>query len=207
MNQYAHALLKLGAVKLSPQNPFLYASGLKGPMYCDNRALLSHPVSRNLIIDGLIHLQNGLDYNQLAGLATAGIPHAAMMADRLKKPMCYVRSKPKEHGRGNQVEGDVSPGETVLMIEDLVNQGSSLRDAVNGVRKADLKVVDCLCIVNYQMPKAKSTCEELEIKLHSLVTFEDLIQAALELNVVTNADILTLKNWHNDPEAWSKQWS
>lgn len=207
MNKYAEALLQLGAVKLSPQNPFLYASGLRGPMYCDNRALLSHPKERNLIIDGLIEQQNSLSYQQLAGLATAGIPHAAMMADRLSKPMCYVRSKAKEHGRGNQVEGDITQGEKVLMVEDLVNQGSSLKDAVAGVRKADLLVDDCLCIVDYQMPKAKLVCQELGIKLHALVTFEELIHSALAMKVITDADILTLKNWHNDPENWSKQWS
>lgn len=207
MNKYAEALLQLGAVKLAPNNPFLYASGLRGPMYCDNRALLSHPDARNLIIEGLIELQSDIDYQQLAGLATAGIPHAAMMADRLNRPMCYVRSKPKDHGKGNQVEGDVLPGEKVLMVEDLVNQGSSLKDAVGGVRKAGLVVTDCLCIVNYQMPKAQTVCEELGIQLHSLVNFDQLIETAFALKVISDTDILALKNWHNDPEAWSKQWS
>ncbi len=207
-NPFAKILIDVGAVKLSAHQPFKYASGLVGPIYCDNRMLLSHPKERKEIIFGLSELARRLpSFDQLAGLATAGIPHAAFMADILDAPMCYIRSKPKEHGRGNQVEGDLKTGQKLLLIEDLVNQGSSLKEAVDGARRQGLIVTDCLSIVTYQTKKSYEVCHDLEIKLHSLVTFDDLINTAFLAKQITDADILMLKEWHDDPKVWSVKWS
>lgn len=203
MNEYAKILFDINAVKISVDKPFTYASGLKGPLYCDNRTLLTHVFEHKKIIAGLVELAKNENYDCLAGLATAGIPHAAMMAFVLSKPLCYIRSKPKEHGRGNQVEGNPNPNARLLLIEDLINQASSLNDAVNGARKAGFVVQSCLSIVDYQSQAAQNVLQYLGIKLTSLVTFSDLIETAHELNRITSADILALKNWHQNPKAWS----
>lgn len=204
MNPYARILFEINAVVLSPGAPFTYASGLKGPIYCDNRTLLTHVLEREKIIAGLVAEANIINFDCLAGLATAGIPHASMMAVSMKKPMCYVRSKPKEHGKGNQVEGSPAPQSKLLLIEDLVNQGSSLKDAVLGVRRSGFAVDRCLAIVNYETTKAKEVLQELNVNLSALVTFTDLINCAQELGRISSADILTLKEWQLDPVKWSE---
>lgn len=205
MNSFAQILFEIDAVKLSPTEPFTYASGLKGPIYCDNRTLLSKISERKKIIEGLVILSKQKNYDCLAGLATAGIPHASMMALLLEKPLCYIRSKPKDHGKGNQVEGSPAPGSRLLLIEDLVNQASSLSDAVNGARKAGFIVEDCLSIVDYETVTSRQVLQELGVKLTALVTFSDLIATAHEMKTISSADILALKEWHRDPKAWSNQ--
>lgn len=203
--EIAKKLLTLGAVKFSPSNPFTYASGLKGPIYCDNRIILSHVEFREQIIAGFLNLieKNNLHYDHLGGIATAGIPYAAFIADRLKQPMVYVRPKVKEHGRKNQVEGDYKPGQMVLLFEDLVNQGSSLVDSMQGLKDAQLKCNSCLCVVDYQMQSAQIKINELEMKLFSLTDFASLITQAFELNLINLDGMNLLKEWHTDPKAWS----
>jgi len=200
----AKLLLDVGCVKISPSNPFTYASGLKGPIYCDNRKILSHPESRSQIVNNLKELVTSLDLNfdHLAGLATAGIPHAAFLAHELNKSMVYVRSKPKGHGKGNQVEGDYKPGQKVLLVEDLVNQASSLVDAVNGVKKEGLEVVGCVCIVDYQMETAKKRLEEMGINLFSLTNFESLVNVLNQNGQLTEQENELLVSWHKDPKNW-----
>ncbi|MFZ8932978.1 MAG: orotate phosphoribosyltransferase [Bacteriovoracaceae bacterium] len=200
----AKLLLDVGCVKISPSNPFTYASGLKGPIYCDNRKILSHPESRSQIVNNLKELVTSLDLNfdHLAGLATAGIPHAAFLAHELNKSMVYVRSKPKGHGKGNQVEGDYGPGQKVLLVEDLVNQASSLVDAVNGVKKEGLEVVGCVCIVDYQMETAKKRLEEMGINLFSLTNFESLVNVLNQNGQLTEQENELLVSWHKDPKNW-----
>lgn len=203
----ARGLLSIGAVKLSPHKPFVYASGLKGPIYCDNRLILSHVDFREKVIEHFLSIikQNSLHSELLGGIATAGIPHAAFVADRLKKPMVYVRPKPKGHGKKNQVEGDYQPGQSVLLFEDLVNQGSSLEDAMTGLKDAGLKAFHCLCVVDYQMAEARKRLQELSLTLWPLTDFSSMIECAHELKKIDEEGVKLLMDWHNDPKQWSEQ--
>ncbi len=203
----AKLLLEMGCVKISPSNPFTYASGLQGPIYCDNRKILSHPKHRAQIVSYLKELVSSLnlEYDHLAGLATAGIPHAAFLAHEMDKSMVYVRSKPKTHGKGNQVEGDYKSGQKVLLVEDLVNQASSLVDAVEGVKKEGLEIVGCICIVDYQMNKAKERVNDLGIKLFSLTNFESLVNVLNQNGQLTDQENESLKKWHQDPKNWKSE--
>lgn len=202
----AKALINKGCVKFSPSNPYTYASGLKGPIYCDNRLILSHVDFRNQVIAEFIRVikESKFSFDLIGGIATAGIPHAAMIADRLNMPMVYVRPKPKEHGKKNQVEGDYQAKQSVILVEDLVNQGASLKDAILGVKAADLRCSDCLCIVDYQMPEAKKRLDELALTLYSLTDFEHLVMAAMELRFIDAEGRKLLMDWHVDPKEWSK---
>lgn len=201
----AKNLINLGAVKFAPHTPFSYASGLKGPIYCDNRIILSHVEFRDQVIKSYIELikQNNLNFDLLCGIATAGIPHAAFVADRLNWPMIYVRPKAKDHGRKNQVEGDYRSGQKVLLFEDLINQGASLEEAMAGLLASGLKCDACLCVVDYEMQVAHSRLKDLSIQLFSLTDFTSLIKAAFELNLINQEGLNLLKEWHADPKAWS----
>ena len=203
--QVAHLLLEKGCLALSPQEPFTYASGLKGPMYCDNRKILSYPDARRQIVEAFSKLvkKEGIDFDSYAGLATAGIPHAALLAHLDEKPMVYVRSKPKSHGKRQQVEGAFKEGETLLLVEDLINQGASLHEAMLGVDDAGLKVAACLAIVHYDTEKAKKVLEEWNLKLLCLTDISSIITAAEEKGLIDQEGALAMKKWHEDPVAWS----
>ncbi|MDD0851987.1 orotate phosphoribosyltransferase [Halobacteriovorax sp. GB3] len=203
-NLVAKTLLELKCVQFSPNEPFTYASGLKGPMYCDNRLLLSHPKERSLVIDLFIKVieENNLSYDQLAGLATAGIPHAAFIADRLKKPMLYIRSKAKGHGKGNQIEGRYKEGERLLLVEDLVNQGSSLEKAVLAAKESALELSGCLSIVDYQMEQAHARLKKFDLTLFSLTDFTSLADTALEMKLIDRTGREILEKWHAAPADW-----
>jgi orotate phosphoribosyltransferase len=206
-NDVARILFKLNCVQLKPSEPFTYASGLKGPIYCDNRQILSYVAEREVIINYFVELINSLnlDYDCLAGLATAGIPHAAWIADKLKKPMIYIRGKAKGHGKQNQVEGAYTKGQKVLFVEDLVNQGKSLGDAYDGAINAGLNPVGCVSIVDYEMQNAKDRLETLSLKLYSLANFSDLITYAQDSELITEKDHTLLVSWQNDPVRWSQE--
>jgi orotate phosphoribosyltransferase len=203
--EIAKKLINLGAVKFSPNNPFIYASGLKGPIYCDNRLILSHVEFRDQIIDSFIEVirENNLEFDHLGGIATAGIPYAAFIADRMKRSMVYVRPKAKEHGRKNQVEGKYKKNDKVLLFEDLVNQGASLEDSMAGLVGAELKSEACLCVVDYETKGAKERLSNLSIQLHALTDFTSLTTAAFELNLIDQEGLSLLRQWHTDPSAWS----
>ncbi len=205
----AKNLINLGAVKFSPQKPFTYASGLKGPIYCDNRLILSQVEFRDQIIESFIHVINDhkLIFDHLCGIATAGIPHAAFVADRMKRSMLYVRPKAKDHGRKNQVEGLFSKGEKVLLFEDLVNQGASLEESMMGLNGAELKCDACLCVVDYEMAGAKERLSNQSIQLFALTDFTSLTFAAFELNLIDQDGLNLLKEWHADPKTWSEKFS
>lgn len=205
--KFAKILLKIGAVEVRPQKPFSYASGLKGPIYCDNRKILAFPNERRIIRDGLKQLleTSGWHYDQLAGLATAGIPHVALLADFLEKPMVYIRSKAKGHGRGNQIEGMFRAGDKLVLVEDLINQGSSLDQALSGVKNAGLYAVGCLSIVTYQMPQAQAVSKKWSMPSLSLTDFDSLCVAAGELGILSDKEINLLQKWRDDPKAWSGQ--
>jgi orotate phosphoribosyltransferase len=194
----AKKLLEYGCVKFSSDKPFVYASGLTGPVYCDNRMILSHVSLRNLVIENFINLidHHHFSFELLGGIATAGIPYSAIIADRLAKPMIYIRPKAKGHGKKNQVEGDFNHGQSVLLFEDLVNQGSSIIDALFGLKAAGLIANTCLAIVDYQMPLAQKNLSEAQIQLISLTDFSALVESALELELIDQDKKNELYKWH-----------
>lgn len=203
--QTSEILLSIGAVEFRPEDPFTYASGLKGPIYCDNRKLLSYPKERSLIRDFFVETlkSTNLNYDHLAGLATAGIPHAAFIADAMESSMVYVRSKPKAHGRRNQVEGSFKEGQKLFLVEDLVNQGASLNEALLGVKDAGLQAVGCLSIVTYQMEAAQKVLNDWNLPLYSLTDFNSLSQTALDLGKINGRGKELLDQWQKNPKGWS----
>lgn len=196
----AKALLEVGAVDLKPNDPFTWASGIKSPIYCDNRITMSSPAIRKEIAKGLAEAINKSfpGTEAVAGTATAGIPHAAWVSDVLELPMMYVRSKAKEHGRGNQIEGKVVSGQKVVVIEDLISTGGSSLTAVEALQKAGLQVLGVVSIFTYGLPKAEQSFKEAGINFVSLTNFDALVNAAKEVKVVTEEDIPMLAKWHSD---------
>lgn len=207
MENIAKTLLEIGAVEVRPQDPFHYASGLKGPIYCDNRKLLSHTGARQKVRDAFVALikEEKIDFDQLAGLATAGIPHASFIADQLNCPMVYIRSKPKAHGKRNQIEGDAGPNQKLLLVEDLVNQGASLEEALLGVKDAGLRAIGCLAIVTYQSKAASEVLKKYEVPLYNLTDFDTLCSVAKEMGRIEEEDLALLREWREDPKAWSEK--
>ena len=197
-------LIGCGAIALSPLRPFTYASGLEGPIYCDNRKILSFPKDRNIVVEAFLALikNSGLEFDLLCGLATAGIPHASFLADRLERPMIYIRSSNKSHGKKNLIEGVFKNGDKTLLVEDLVNQGSSLEKAILAAREAGLEVTDCISIVSYSMEKAQRVLEQTGVKLHSLVDFFSLCDHAKSLGKIDEREYDLLKAWQSDPANW-----
>jgi orotate phosphoribosyltransferase len=201
--QIADNLLKINAIKLSPQNPFTWASGMRSPIYCDNRLSLSYPKVRNLICDAfaLMALSFG-SYDIIAGVATAGIPHGMLIANRLDKPFIYVRDKAKGHGRQNQIEGELPEGKKVLLIEDLISTGGSSLKAVEAVRQAGGDVVGVMAIFSYGFEKAKKAFEENNCTFKVLLEYETLINQASKSEYINEAEKSLLAAWNKDPEGW-----
>ena len=201
--QIADNLLKINAIKLSPQNPFTWASGMRSPIYCDNRLSLSYPKVRNLICDAfaLKALSFG-SYDIIAGVATAGIPHGMLIANRLDKPFIYVRDKAKGHGRQNQIEGELPEGKKVLLIEDLISTGGSSLKAVEAVRQAGGDVVGVMAIFSYGFEKAKKAFEENNCTFKVLLEYETLINQASKSEYINEAEKSLLAAWNKDPEGW-----
>jgi orotate phosphoribosyltransferase len=202
--EIAAHLLEIGAVFLQPNEPFTWSSGLKSPIYCDNRMTLSFPQVRKEIAKGLSELIK-IHYPEvevIAGTATAGIPHAAWVSDVLNSPMCYVRSKAKAHGKGNQIEGKVVKGQKVVVIEDLISTGGSAITAAEALREAGCEVLGIVAIFSYQLPAATASLEAANISAHTLTDYPTLINVALEKNVVSENDIESLKSWRENPVDW-----
>jgi len=199
-NKIAKALLDVGAVTLKPNDQFTWASGIKSPIYCDNRITMSSPTIRKEIAQGLAKAieENFPGTEAVAGTATAGIPHAAWVSDIMELPMMYVRSKAKEHGRGNQIEGKVVPGQKVVVIEDLISTGGSSLVAVEALHKAGLEVLGVVSIFTYGLRKAEQAFEEADISFVSLTNYDALTTAAKEAGMIMEEDIPMLSKWHND---------
>ncbi|MFJ7738495.1 orotate phosphoribosyltransferase [Lysinibacillus sp. NPDC097287] len=197
-NEIAHAMLKVGAVELNPTDLFTWASGIKSPIYCDTRLTISDPVIRKQLANGLASVikENFAATEVVAGTATAGIPHAAWVSDILDLPMVYVRSKAKEHGRGNQIEGKYAAGQKVIVVEDIVSTGGSSITAVEALRAAGCEVLGVVCVYTYNLPRAEQAFEEAGIKYVSLTNFDYLIEAANESGAIKEEDIPFLKDWH-----------
>ncbi|GIN83763.1 orotate phosphoribosyltransferase [Heyndrickxia sporothermodurans] len=205
-NKIAEQLLTIGAVHLKPNEPFTWTSGIHSPIYCDNRLTLSYPTIRKDIAKGLVGLINDhfSDAEIIAGTATAGIPHAAWVSDLMDLPMCYVRSKAKGHGKGNQIEGKVSKGKKVVVVEDLISTGGSVITAVEALRQAGCEVLGVVSIFTYELETGKEQMKSQNITSYSLVTYSSLIDIALNNEVIEEKDLVTLKEWRENPTEWNK---
>ncbi|MCW3464317.1 orotate phosphoribosyltransferase [Chitinophaga nivalis] len=204
--QVAERLLQVQAVKLSPAQPFTWASGWKSPIYCDNRKILSYPYVRDYVKSELCNVvfETFPDAAVIAGVATAGIPHGALVADQLKLPFIYVRSKPKEHGMGNQIEGVLQPGQQVVVVEDLISTGKSSLEAVQAIRAAGGEVIGMVSIFNYGFDVAVQAFAAAGVPYHSLSNYDALITLAAEKGIVSADDIATLQSWRSAPDQWGK---
>lgn len=202
----AAKLLQVEAVKLRPENPFTWASGWKSPIYCDNRRVLSFPFVRDFIKSEICDLAFSTfgDAKLLSGVATGGIAWGAMAADQLKLPFIYVRSQPKNHGMGNQIEGVFSKGDDCLVIEDLVSTGKSSLEVVEALRKAELNVIGMISLFQYGFDKAKDAFEAAGVKLYSLTDYTTLIAVAVEKGLIHEKELDLLENWRKHPETWSE---
>ena len=176
--QVAQHLLQIKAIKLSPQNPFVWASGRRSPIYCDNRISLSHPEVRTYLVSQLVEQSKGFgSIDGVAGVATAGIPHGALLADRLGLPFIYIRSKAKAHGRQNQIEGELQPGANYLVVEDLVSTGGSSLLAVEALREAGGTVAGVLALFTYGFPEAEQAFAKADCPLQTLSHYDALLAA------------------------------
>lgn len=202
----ARCLLQINAIKLSPQKPFTWASGLKSPIYCDNRLTLSFPAVRKFIIDCFrIKALQFPEADYIAGVATAGIPHATLLAERLALPLVYVRSKPKAHGRQNLIEGRLEEGAKVLVIEDLISTGGSSLAAVEAIRAAGAEVIATMAIFTYEFEQAEAAFQQAGCPLNTLSRYSALIEEARKENYIDAKALKSLKAWREDPRAWSDQ--
>lgn len=206
----ASSLLDIGAVSLQPDEPFTWSSGLVSPIYCDNRRTLGHPRVRRAIADGFAELvrSRGLMPVTIAGTATAGIPHAAWLAERLDAPMVYVRSQTKGHGQGQRIEGaDLGTQDDVIIVEDLVSTGGSALDAVSAVRETGATVRGVLAIFSYGLDRAATAFEDADVPLSVLTNFHVLLEVARAEGRLSDAGRVVLDAWRSDPEAWSREHS
>lgn len=204
--QIAKDLLDIQAVFLRPNEPFTWASGIKSPIYCDNRLTLSYPKVRKDIETGLASLVKEYypEAECLMGTATAGIAHAALAADILGLPMGYVRGGAKSHGRNNQIEGLVKPGMKVVVVEDLISTGGSSLECVDALRDAGCEVLGMIAIFTYQLKKATVNFENKNCAFHTLTNYDTLIDVAVENHYIKSEDLEKLKAWKVDPsdESW-----
>jgi len=203
----AHTLLKIGSVSLNPGKPFTYASGLKSPIYCDNRLLISHPNERKQVIDAFLEIIkiNDIHFDVVAGTATAGISWAAWIADRLNLPMVYIRSSAKGHGKSNQIEGEIRQGQKVIVIEDLISTGGSSVAAIQALQEKGLFVTACAAIFTYQMAASKISFSKINVPIFTLSNITDLIELASEQGMISNEQMEMILDWIQDPQNWGKK--
>lgn len=201
--EIAKILLNVGAVELSPEDPFTWASGIQSPIYCDNRLTMSDPVGRKKIAEGLAGLikEHYPETTLIAGTATAGIPHAAWIADILGLPMVYIRSKAKGHGRSRQIEGKATSADKAIIIEDLISTGGSSLNAVEALRSENVEVTGVVSIFTYELESADKAFEEAGLSYKSLTDFNALTEAAKESGAITDASISELLEWHGKLKA------
>lgn len=206
MKKIAKDLLKIKAVKLSPDKPFTWASGIKSPIYCDNRLTISYPEIRKQIAQGLAAQIKAEfpDVEVIGGVATAGIPHAAWVADELGLPLIYVRSKPKNHGRGKQIEGVLPVHAKTVLIDDLLSTGGSVLKAVKAAQNEGANVIGVGAIFSYQLPAVSENFEQAGLSFTTLTNYSELLEAATEENYIAEDQLETLKKWRQAPERWRK---
>ena len=206
MKAFANKLLEVKAIKLQPNNPFTWASGWKSPFYCDNRKTLSFPALRNYVKQELVHniLEHFPEAEAVAGVATGAIAQGALVADALHLPFIYVRSKPKDHGMENLIEGELQPGTKVVVVEDLISTGGSSLKAVEAIRKYGCEVVGMVASYTYGFQTAKDAFEQANVQLVTLTDYEHVVAQALETGYITEADVTLLHEWRKDPANWKK---
>lgn len=201
----ANMLLEIQAIKLNVHNPFTWASGWKSPIYCDNRMSLSYPKVRTFIKEQLAEniARTFPDTEAIAGVATAGVPQGALVADALGLPFLYVRSKPKDHGMENLIEGKITPGQKIVLIEDLISTGGSSLSAAAALRAADFKVLGMAAIFTYGFGVAEEKFHEAGVQLITLCNYTQLIEEALRLKYISSDQVARLQQWRENPAAWS----
>lgn len=202
----AKHLLDIHAVTLSPKEPYTWASGIKSPIYCDNRITMSHPAIRKDIAQAFVTLIQTKypDVDVIGGTATAGIPQACWVSDLLNLPMVYIRGKAKDHGKGNQIEGRLNAGQKIVIIEDLISTGGSVLDAVEACREQGAIVLGVVAIFSYLLPKATQAFKEKGVELSVLSNYDVLLQTAVDHQMIQADELATLMEWKKDPAAWWK---
>lgn len=201
---FAEKLLQIKALQINLQEPYVWASGWNSPVYCDNRKVLSYPYVRDFVKSELANmvLEQFPDAEVIAGVATAGIPHGTMAADLLKLPFIYVRSKPKAHGMGNQIEGVLQEGQKVVVIEDLVSTGKSSLEAVEAIRKAGGDVIGMCALFTYGFDASAQAMEGANVPLHTISNYNALMEVAEEQKLIEADQKATLEDWRKDPASW-----
>ncbi len=202
----AKALMDIKAVLLRPQEPFTWASGWHSPIYCDNRRILSHPELRAQVAQWLADKAMELypEAEVVAGVATGAIAHGVLAADRMQKPFVYVRPKPKDHGTGSQIEGELAPGKKVVVIEDLISTGMSSLAAVKALRDAGAQVLGMVAIFTYGFDLAAQRFEEDKVRLDTLSNYSALVEVASETGYISSAAKSLLHEWRENPSEWGK---
>ena len=203
-NNVAEKLLSINAVKVQPKDPFTWASGWKSPIYTDNRKTLAYPEVRSFVKQELVHLINSEfpEATAVAGVATGAIAQGALVADILNKPFVYVRSKPKDHGLENLIEGELKPGMKVVVIEDLISTGGSSLKAVEAIRKNGCEVIGMVASYTYGFPVAEKAFADANVKLITLTNYEAVLDVALEIGYITEDQVPMLNEWRKDPAHW-----
>ncbi len=210
MNNYkkdfAKRLLDIKAIKLQPDAPFTWASGWKSPIYCDNRKTLSYPDLRSFVKQGLVNVvkERFANADAVAGVATGAIAQGALVADVLNLPFCYVRSKPKDHGMGNLIEGTLPASSKVVVVEDLISTGGSSLKAVEALRQAGFEVVGMVASFTYGFPIAAEAFQKSGVELVTLSDYDHLVEVARETGYVKEGDMETLREWREAPAEWRK---
>jgi len=199
----AEKLLQIKAIKLSPQNPFTWASGIKSPIYCDNRITLSYPEIRTIIKESFGELAKEFDtFDHISGVATAGIAHGALLADYLNLPFSYIRASAKSHGRQNQIEGHIAEGSKILVIEDLISTGGSSIQAVDVLRDAGYDVVGVAAIFTYNFEQAKENFANADMPFKTLSNYDVMLEEAVNSDYITSEEKSILEKWSSDPKEW-----
>ncbi len=206
-SRVAELLLKAGAIILRPQKPFKFASGILSPIYCDNRLLLSKPAERKMLTGFYVKKirKEAIGADVIAGIATASIPWAALVSEKLKKPMIYIRKEAKDHGKENLIEGGLEAGQKVLVIEDLVSTGGTSLASVAAARKEGAIVEKCLAIFTYEMEIARKAFEEANCQLLTLSKFSTLVKVAAKKGYIRQEEISMLREWSKNPSEWGRK--
>ncbi|WP_208558702.1 orotate phosphoribosyltransferase [Marinilactibacillus kalidii] len=197
-------LLSIGAISVQPNDPFTWTSGMKSPIYCDNRITMSYPEIRKRIVAAFVEIiqKNYPDVEVIAGTATAGIPHAAWIAQSLDLPMVYIRSSAKKHGKGKQIEGTFSPGAKMVIVEDLVSTGSSVINAAQEAINEEADVIGAVAIFTYELAVSANAFKEIALPIHTITSYSNMIHVALEIGKINEKDQMSLIRWKIDPENW-----
>ncbi len=204
--QIAQTLLQIKAIKLSPANPFTWASGWHSPIYCDNRKTLSYPAARKQIYEAFAKIiaEKYPQAEVIAGVATGAIACGVLTAEALNKPFIYVRLAPKDHGMANQVEGYFEPGAKVVVVEDLISTGGSSLKAVEALRAAGCEVLGMVAIFTYGFPTAAANFEKAGVQLDTLSNYNTLLELAVEQNYIHADELATLREWRQSPDTWNR---